>query len=468
MIDVLIAGAGPAGLMLACELRLAGVDVVVVERHETRPDFCRGFTLNARSLDLLARRGLAEPLVAEGWRVPHAAFTSLPVVLGLADAYTDHPFTLGIPQTRVEEFLEDHARELGADIRRGQELEALDVEADSVVATVGGERLRAAYVIGCDGGRSTVRKHAGIAFPGTPATRFSLLGDVSLADPGALPFGVTTGPGGAVFLIPRPGYVRIVVEDPRPDSPATLTSLQSAIDQALGRHVELIEPRWVTRFGDAARQAERYVSGRVILAGDAAHIHPPAGAIGVNVALDDALNLGWKLAATVRGTAPEHLLESYHSERHAAGQQVLASTQAQALLGNAGDDLRPLLDLLTRIAAHPAGNRAFADVVTALDTRYEMTPGGSHPWLGRLCPNLRVTTADGDTDVATLLSGGRPVLIGDATAQGPLDVVAATFPDHPDLRAILLRPDGHTAWVGGDGLDEALRHWVGAPFEVHA
>jgi 2-polyprenyl-6-methoxyphenol hydroxylase-like FAD-dependent oxidoreductase len=493
MIDVLIAGAGPAGLMLAGELRLAGVGVVLVERHGTRPGFCRGFTLNARSLDLLARRGLAGPLIAEGWQAPHAPFTSLPVTLGLTGAFTDHPYTLGIPQTRVEEFLEDRARELGADIRRGWELRALEIEDDAVVAIAGDERLRARYVVGCDGSRSTVRKQAGIAFPGTGSTRHTLLGDVGLADPRQLSFGPNPGPGGTVLAIPRPGYVRVITEDPDPTAPVSLDTLRSAVDRALGRPVELIEPRWVTRFGNAARQAERYVHGRVLLAGDAAHIHPPAGAIGVNVALDDAVNLGWKLAATVRGTAPEHLLETYHDERHAAGARVLVASRAQEMLGDAGDELRPLVGFLTRVAGEPGGNLAFAEAVTGLDTRYEMTPAGSHPWLGRLCPNLRLTTADGETDLATLLSGGRFVLVepdstrrvvdpgrttrvaAPRTTTSVVDPRPATSDDRliqagsdiseiSDMRSFLVRPDGHLAWVRSsddDTPEAALRHWLG-------
>lgn len=474
MIDVLIVGAGPAGLLLASELRLAGIETVVVERHRQRPDFCRGFNLNARALDLLARRGLADRLVGEGWQVPHAAFSGLPVPLMLAGTHTDHPYSLGIPQTRVEEVLEAHATELGADIRRGQELLALQQDAESVTATVGTHRLHARYLVGCDGSRSTVRKQAGIAFPGTDATRFSLLGDVELADPAALPFGVSSGPGGTVFVIPRPGYVRIITEDRNPppdkDTPVTLGQLQATVDTVLGWHVELRAARWLTRFGNAARQAAEYVRGRIILAGDAAHIHPPAGAIGVNVALDDAFNLGWKLAAVVRGTAPVSLLDSYHAERHTAGAHVLANTQAQVLL--ADDRIAPLIDLFGRVAGHPAGNRALTEIITGLDTTYRMWPDNTHPWLGKLAPNLSLKTEAGDTDVATLLASGHWLLLdltGDDTIRESaaawadrVDIVTATCPDHPELPAILVRPDGHIAWLGTTGLGEALARWHGS------
>jgi 2-polyprenyl-6-methoxyphenol hydroxylase-like FAD-dependent oxidoreductase len=480
---VLIAGGGPAGLLLASELRLAGVSTVLVERHAQRPTFCRSFNLNARSLDLLARRGLAARFIDEGWQVPHAPFSGLPVTLGLAGTHTDHPYTLGIPQTRVEELLEAHALDLGADIRRGHELRALEQDGASVTATVttgdGAYRIQAAYLAGCDGGRSIVRKQAGIAFPGTEATRFTLLGDVELADPTALPFGVTTGPNGAVFVIPRPGHVRIIAEEPRPpadkDTPVTLDLLRSTVDHALGRQVELRAPRWLTRFGNAARQAAEYLRGRIVLAGDAAHIHPPAGAIGVNVALDDAFNLGWKLAATVRGTAPPRLLDSYHSERHAAGARVLANTQAQMVLGDADNQSGGLAELLARVAAHPAGNRAITEIITGLDTRYDMRPDTDHPWLGRLAPNLTLKTDGATTDVATLLATGRWLLLDltedraiGASAAGwadRVDLVTGACPDHPDLAAILLRPDGHTAWLRTTdqdhtaGLHQALRHW---------
>jgi 2-polyprenyl-6-methoxyphenol hydroxylase-like FAD-dependent oxidoreductase len=528
MTDVLIIGAGPAGLLLACELRLAAVATTVIERAPKRPDFCRGFNLNPRSLDLLARRGLAGPLIDEGRQAPHAAFSGLPVTLSLAGASTDHPFSLGIAQTRVEEVLEARALDLGADIRRGHELRALEQDSASVTATIADSatgreyRARAAYLAGCDGGRSTVRKQAGIGFPGTAATRFFLLGDVELAEPEVLSFGFNYGPGGRVLAIPRPGYMRIITADRRApaegdrDAPVNLDRLQSAVDDALGRHVRLRGARWLTRFGDAARQAAEYVRGRVVLAGDAAHIHPPAGAIGLNVALDDAFNLGWKLAATVRGEAPDHLLASYQTERYPAGAKILANTQAQVLLDNQGERLGPLTDLLTRIAAHPAGNRAFAETITGLDTRYDMDQQADHPWLGCLTPNLELTTDAGRTDLVTqlTLAAGRPLLLdlaephhdpaerrpdhsephpggqAEATAirlaaaawADRVSVARATCRARPDLRAILVRPDGHTAWLSttgrahanpdrthadaghsADGLRQALTHWHGPP-----
>jgi 2-polyprenyl-6-methoxyphenol hydroxylase-like FAD-dependent oxidoreductase len=469
--DVLVAGAGPAGLLLAAELALGGVRATIVERHPERPPYCRGFNLNARALDLLARRGLAEGLVAEGHRVPHAPVTGLPGPLLLDGAATDHPFSLGIPQTRVEEVLEGWAADLGADILRGHELRSFTQDADGVTALVHngqfGRTIRARYLAGCDGGRSTVRKQAGIGFPGVDARWFALLGDVECE----LPYGPSAGPDGrTLFVIPRPGYVRIVVREDDPpadkDTPVTLERLQAQVDAVLGRHVELRAPRWLSRFGDAARLAERYRSGRVLLAGDAAHIHPPAGAIGVNVALDDAFNLGWKLAATARGTAPEGLLDTYHTERHAAGERILANTRAQVALEEAAGE--PWADLMRRVAAHPAGTRALAEIITGLDACYE--PGG-HPWLGRLAPDVPLRVAGVETSLAALLHSGRPVLLDLTGSPAPwpaaVEVVRAESLSGLDVEAVLLRPDGHVAWVGtpgaGDeGLAEAVGRWIGA------
>ncbi|WP_067498838.1 FAD-dependent monooxygenase [Actinoplanes sp. TFC3] len=465
MPEVIVVGAGPAGLLLATELQLAGVDTVLIERDAQRPDFCRGFNLNARALDLLARRGLAARFIAEGWQAPHAAFSGLPVTLGLAGARTDHPYSLGIPQTRVEELLEQHAIDLGVDVRRGHELRSLTQDAGQVTATIttaqGDQVITARYLVGCDGGRSTVRKKAGIAFPGTASTTFAMLGDVEFAEPAALPFGVSTGAGGSVMVIPRPGYARVVTNDPDPSAPLTLQTLQATMDHALGRRVEIHSPRWLTRFGNATRQADRYVHGRILLAGDAAHIHPPAGAIGVNIALDDAFNLGWKLAATVHGTAPASLLDTYHSERHAAGKRLLASTRAQMLLGEDPDG--PMAEFLTRLASHPAGNKAFAEVVTNLDTRYEMQPPGEHPWLGCLVPDLELATDDGATTLSALLAEGRWVLLDLSGELGR--GLRARCAGHPEVGGVLVRPDGHAAWVSTvgrpdiEGLEQALDHW---------
>ncbi|SFW91826.1 FAD-dependent monooxygenase [Amycolatopsis australiensis] len=465
--DVLVAGAGPAGLLLAAELALAGVRTTVVERHPERPPYCRGFNLNARALDLLARRGLAEDLVAEGHRVPHAPVTGLPGPLLLDGTATGHPFSLGIPQTRVEEVLEARAAGLGAEILRGHELRTFTQTPDDVSALLhNGRTIRARYLVGCDGGRSTVRKQAGIGFPGVDARWYALLGDVECD----LPYGPSAGPDGrTVFVIPRPGYVRVIVREDAPPSdknePVTLDRLQAQVDAVLGRHVELRNPRWLSRFGDAARLASRYREGRVLLAGDAAHIHPPAGAIGVNVALDDAFNLGWKLAATVRGTAPEGLLDTYHDERHAAGARILANTRAQVALEEAGDE--PWADLMRRVAAHPAGNRALTEIITGLDTCYAP---GDHPWLGRLAPDVPISVGGRATHLAALLHPGRPVLLdltGSLSAWSPaVEVVPGTSLSDLDIAAVLLRPDGHVAWVGvpgsgDDGLAEALHRWMG-------
>lgn len=470
--DVLIAGAGPAGLLLAAELALAGVRTTIVERLPERPPYCRGFNLNSRALDLLARRGLAEGLVAEGHRVPHAPVTGLPGPLLLDGAATGHPFSLGIPQTRVEEVLEARARELGAEILRGHDLRSFTQSADDVTTIVHngqfGRTIRSRFLVGCDGGRSTVRKQTGIAFPGVDARWFALLGDVECE----LPYGPSTGPDGrSLFVIPRPGYVRIVVREDDPpsdkDTPVTLERLQAQVDAVLGRHVELSAPRWLSRFGDAARLASRYREGRVLLAGDAAHIHPPAGAIGVNVALDDSFNLGWKLAATVHGTAPDGLLDTYHAERHAAGERILANTRAQVALEESSAE--PWADLMRRVAAHPAGNRALAEIVTGLDACYE--PDG-HPWLGRLAPDVPLLVSGTETHLAALLHAGGPVLL-DLTSSGTFEawsagvpVVAAASPSTSDIDAVLLRPDGHVAWVGtpgsgDDGLAAAVHRWVG-------
>ncbi|SDP97261.1 FAD-dependent monooxygenase [Lentzea jiangxiensis] len=425
---VLVAGAGPAGLMAAAELALAGVEVEVVDAAVRRRSHPRGFTLSARSLELLDRRGIVDRFLAEGPAVPYGMF--LPgVFLDLSVMDTDHPYTLGIAQNRVEELLEEWLAELGVRVRWGQEVVDLAQDSDGIDVVVGGERRRFSYLVGCDGSRSVVRNRAGIAFPGVDASSYGLIADVE-ADYDALATG-------EVFVLPRPGYVRIVLDEPEPRSgPVELEYVRELLAARLGRAVELGKPLWLSRFSDAARQAERYVHGRVVLAGDAAHVHPPAGAVGVNVALADAVNLGWKLAATVSGRAPDGLLQTYHDERHPAGARVLSTTRAQSMLGR--EDLAPVRDLLTDL-----NGKRLAELVTGLDTRYDPRIPGDHPLLGRLAPNRPVVVDGRTTSVAELLRPARPVLL-------------------PDDGGMLVRPDGHVAWAADPAtLSAALETWTG-------
>ncbi|MBZ4319573.1 FAD-dependent monooxygenase [Streptomyces sp. SCA2-4] len=467
--------------MLACELALAGVSTTVLERNPSPPGFCRGFNLNARSLDLLDLRGLADRFLVEGPTLPATAFVGTAALDLAAMRRTRHPYVLGIAQTRVEELLTERARELGVRMLRGHRLTGFREDDEGITADVrapdGPLRLRCRWLAGCDGGRSTVRKRAGIAFPGTPARRFTLLGDVVLADPAALPFGPTAGPdGGSVFVIPRPGYVRLVTAEPDPpedrDAPVTPARFQKVLDRALGRRVEIAGFRWLTRFGDAARLAERLRAGRVLLAGDAAHVHPPAGAVGVNAAIDDAMNLGWKLALVARGRAPERLLESYHTERHAAGARLLRDTRAQALLAAEGERLAPLRDLLGELATAADTAGPLAETVTGVNTRYPAHDPHGHPWEGRMVPaGLPVTARN----------GGGVLLLDDATAPAAVREAAAPWADRvtvtavrpgalPDTSAVLVRPDGHVGWVAppgtaGGAARSALERWFGPPAE---
>ncbi|OIV35538.1 monooxygenase [Mangrovactinospora gilvigrisea] len=470
MSAVVVAGAGPAGLAVAGELARAGVPVTVLEREAEPPGHCRGFNLNARSLELLDRRGLAAGLLAEGPTVPSTVFVG-GARLDLAAMRSGHPYVLGIPQTRVEEVLAAWAAGLGARIVRGRRVTGLDQDADGVaVAVADGAPLRAGWLVGCDGGRSTVRKAAGIAFPGTAARRRTLLGDVVLADPSALP----PGPHGRVFAIPRPGYLRILVPGAPEGGAVTLEEFRSALDEALGRRVEIAEARWLTRFGDAARLAERLRAGRVLLAGDAAHIHPPAGAIGVNAALDDAFALGWRLGLVARGLAPDAVLDDYHAERHAAGERLLRSTVAQSRLSepSVADDpgLTAVRDLLADLATEDATAGPLAETITAVAIRYPVPVPHGHPWEGRMAPD--VPLADGGTLAALLAAGPGGVLLRDGAAlpvDGWAGRVTAAEARLPGTTAALIRPDGHTAWTApptGDAvpsLHRALTETFGPP-----
>ncbi|MGO4458902.1 FAD-dependent monooxygenase [Streptomyces sp. M-16] len=495
VVDVLIVGAGPAGLALGGELGRAGVRALVLEREPEPPGFCRGFNLNARSLELLDRRGLAAGFLAEGPTVQTTVFVGASR-LDLAAMRTKHPYTLGIPQTRVEELLAEWAVGSGARLVRGRRLTGLRQDGEGVTVEVDGAEgpsiVRCRWLVGCDGGRSTVRKAAGIGFPGTPARKFTLLGDVVLADPSAVSFGPNAGPGGrSVFAIPRPGYVRLVTADPAPPAdpyePVPLDSFQRAVEAALGHQADIAEALWLTRFGDAARLAEQFRAGRVLLAGDAAHIHPPAGAIGVNAAIDDAVNLGWKLALVARGQAPDTLLDTYHDERHAAGKRLLRNTRAQAVLAPAdGDDdhLAPVRDLLAELAEPGDTAGPLAEMITAVDTRYPSSGDPAHPWAGRMVPDIPVGP-DGEDSLTGLLtrSAGGALLLDGSAGSHALSAAARPWADRVTTarthshaleraHAVLVRPDGHAAWIGApsvpvdaaaEELRETLAHWFGRP-----
>lgn len=372
---------------------------------------------------------------------------------------TPFPFTLALPQARTEALLEEHARAAGARILRGHRVTGLTGDEEGVTVEVAGRPpVRAAYVVGCDGTRSVVRDAAGIAFPGTEATTWGWLGDLVLDDPPPGPVSVS-GPAGALMVVPLPdGVHRIVGGDPegsRPGRPGALTpeELRAKVVAVSGGDYGLRDPRWLSLFGNATRQAERYRSGRVLLAGDAAHMHFPTGGVGLNVGLQDAFNLGWKLAAVVTGRAPDALLDTYHDERHPVGADLLASTRAQTapMTGHSpeGQALRALLSGL--IAELPELSRTLAERVSALSVA--CPAGGGHRLAGTRAPDLVL----GGTRLFTLLRPGRHVLLdlsgrirpagGVARHRAPLSVPHEGW---AGVAAALVRPDGHVAWASDD------------------
>ncbi|WP_431877051.1 FAD-dependent monooxygenase [Amycolatopsis sacchari] len=444
MTDVLIAGAGPTGLWLAAELRLQGVAVTVLEARETRSPHSKALTLHPRTLEIFAMRGIADRFTAAGLPVPTGHFGALENRLDFAVLDTPFPYTLFLPQVRTEELLEEYARALGADIRWGHRVTGLAQDADGVTVEVeGGERLRARYVVGCDGTRSAVREAAGIGFPGTDATVWGWLGDVILDEPPAQPVNVA-GEDGGVMLVPLPGGIsRIIGHTPEDQGahPGELTfdELRAKTERVLGTDFGMRDPRWLSRFGNATRQAVRYRGGRVFLAGDAAHMHFPAGGVGLNVGVQDATNLGWKLAAAIRGTAEDGLLDSYHDERHPVGAALLEHTRAQTALMTActpeGRALRSVLSGL--IADVPEFSRVLAERLAALDVAYPSADAGAHPLTGTRAPDLAL--ADG-SNLLSLLRSGQPVrLDGTQLVEAP--------PRWAGVRSALVRPDGYVAWA---------------------
>jgi bifunctional hydroxylase/dehydrase len=480
---VIVVGAGPAGLMLAAELRLADVDVVVVDRLPAPTGESRGLGFTARTMEVFDQRGLLSRF-GDIETSPLGHFGGLPVDFSVLDGA--HFGAKGIPQARTEAVLAAWATELGADIRRGWELVALNDRGDHVEAELatpeGPVTLNAARLVGCDGGRSTVRKLAGFAFPGTAATMEMFLADLRDCETKARVIGETV-PGGMVMSGPiGDGITRIIAcERGRPaqrrTAPPEFAEIADSWERLTGEHVHDASPVWLSAFGDATRQATEYRRGRVLLAGDAAHIHLPAGGQGMNTSIQDAVNLGWKLAAETAGWAPPGLLDSYHAERHPVGARLLVNTQAQGMLFLSGDEVEPLRDVMRELIRHPEVGRHLAGMVSGLDIAYDMG-GADHPLLGRRMPRVELVTANGRTSTAELLRDARGLVLdlGDdpelrATAADWADrVTTVTAKPHTDglpadVHAVLIRPDGHIAWIAphADPLENALERWFGAP-----
>jgi len=491
--SVVIAGAGPTGMMLAAELALAGVDVAIVERRDTaHVEGARAGGLHARTIEVLDQRGIAERFLAEGQKAQVAAFGQ--VKLDIGDFPTRHPYGLGLWQNHIERILAGWVDELPVTIHRGREVTGLvqdDTGVDVLLAD--GGSLRADYLVGCDGGRSTVRKAAGIAFPGSDPTMSALIAEVEMTETpalgthrtalglhafGKLDYEIRDGE----IIYKEGGPIRVMVSERQPAATGqpTLQELSAALVDICGTDYGAHNPTWLSRFTDATRQAETYRKGRVLLAGDAAHIHSPVGGQGLNTGVQDAVNLGWKLAQVVKGISPDSLLDTYHTERHPVGARVLRNTMAQVALQRMDDRTLALRDVVTELVEMEEPRRRFAAMMSGLDIRYDF--GDGHPLLGRRMPDLELVTRDGPRRMYTLLHDARPVLLNlaapgsidigpwadrvrlvDARYAGPWELPAIGLVDAPS--AVLVRPDGHVAWVGtgsGPGLADALATWCGA------
>lgn len=479
--DVIVAGAGPSGLMLAGELRLSGLSVIVLDRLEQPMQQSRALGFSARTIEEFGQRGLLGefgPLET----IPGGHFGGLPIDYRIVEG--GNFGVRGVPQSRTEAIIDKWAVGLGADVRRGHEVIGVTQDDDGVRVEVAGpegvETLRAAYVVGCDGARSTVRRLAGIDFPGVSATIEMKMADVAGVQLRLRPTG-EVGEAGMVVVLPLgPGATRVVVFERgagvRPtQEPPTFEEVAAAFQRVTGEDISGARPLWTSYFTDASRHAAEYRKGRVFLAGDAAHIHLPIGAQGISAGVGDVVNLGWKLAAAVKGHAPAGLLDTYHSERHPVGARIVHNTLVQRTLYLGGPEAQPLRDLFAELVRIEDVRRHLVGLVTGLDITYGAVEGG-HPLLGRRLPDQDLLVGDDRTTTYEQLHAGRPVLfdLHDSAAlreaaagwADRVDIVTATRPDAGAPAAdLLVRPDGYVAWVGADGstegLTDALARWFG-------
>ena len=492
---VLIVGGGPTGLMLAGELALAGVDAAIVERRASQDlPGSRAGGLHARTIEVFDQRGIADRFLAEGQVAQVAGFAR--VSFDISDFPTRHPYGLGLWQNHIERILAGWVDELDVTIYRSREVTWFAQDDTGVdVELSDGQSLRAAYLVGCDGGRSLVRKQAGIEFPGWDPTTSALIAEVEMAEQpelgtrqdargihglGRVEYEIRDGE----IVWADEGTVRVMVTDQQVGATGepTLRDLSEAVISVYGTDYGMHSPIWISRFTDMTRQAEAYRERRVLLAGDAAHVHSPVGGQGLNTGVQDAVNLGWKLAQVVKGVSPDSLLDTYHDERHPVAARVLRNTMAQVALTRPGDArLDALGETVADLLSMEEPRTRYAAMMSGLDIHYDL--GEGHPMLGRRMPDLDLVTAEGPRRVFPLLQDAQPVLLN-LGEPGGLDItpwadrvqlVDAEFGGTWELpvlgnvaapAAVLIRPDGYVAWVGDGttvGLEDALTQWFGPP-----
>lgn len=490
---VAIAGGGPTGLMLAGELALAGVDVAIVERRADQSlSGSRAGGLHARTLEIFDLRGIAERFLAEGQKAQASGFAG--VMFDLSTVPTRQPYTLGLWQNHIERILAGWVAEFGVPIYRGSDVSGLTQDESGVDVTLSdGRSVRAQYLVGCDGGRSLVRKTAGIDFPGLDATTSNIIAEVEMANPpaewgtrrdaigihglGRVAYEIRDGK----IVYADEGPVRVLVTERRVGAKDELglDDLREALVAVYGTDFGVHSPTSISRFTDATRQASAYRKGRVLIAGDAAHVHPPDGGQGLQTGVQDAFNLGWKLAQVVRGTSPDSLLDTYQAERHPVGARVLRNTMASVVLRREDERTKALRDIMAELLGMDEPRQHFTAMMSGLDIHYDL--GSGHKLLGRRMPDLDIETGNGLRRVSSLLHGARPVLLNlgrpgaidigpwadrvkpvDARYDGRWELPAVGLVDAPE--AMLIRPDGYVAWVGDEtsvGLAEALATWFG-------